>query len=625
MTLPALSELLGGERQRSGCGCQPAFDGDELAVGADSCEAGGRLESNPDCREVVIGALVDRDCDRVTVSKGGLQARYEDAACALLVAAGRFVEAIRDRDERLARLARCDPLGAAREATGRADATAEIAAEVGLLELAGRDGGYESLLAPTVGLAASDWRVETAIPADARLVETRALETDATVRRYARPDGRVHYVLEPSEHQLDRAEIETLARAYRRLAEGHVDGGERAAPRAVREVSPPSGSTATLARILRKHTRGYGLLTDLFADDHVSEVFLTAPVPKNPVRVRLDGEVVPTNVRLTEAGVEALASRFRAESGRAFSRADPTLDAAVTVGDRRVRVTGVTEPASDGTAFAFRAHDRTAWTLPALVGNGTLTAPGAALLSLAVERGRSLLIAGPRGAGKTTLLGALLWEVPPQVRTLVIEDTPELPVRRLQSGGRDVQALRTGDDREIDPEAALRTALRLGDSALVVGEVRGAEARVLYEAMRVGANSEAVLGTIHGDGAAATYERVVSDLGVPPSSFCVTDAIVTLEVAETADQPRRVRAIEEVVGREEPSFEPLYARPDGTLTGTGRIERGNSRLVAGMARPGGSYADVRSALGARATRIDSRATSRRTGVELPEAGGSPDA
>jgi len=616
MTRRPLSGLLDSGEPSGYCGCQPAFDGETLTVQAERCENGGRLEANPDCRESVVGALVDRDCERVVVSDAGLEARYEDTACALLVAAGRFAEVVRDRDERLADLARRDPLGAATEATGRADATADIAAEVGLAELAARADSYESVLAPTVGLTASDWRVETAVPPDARLVETRSLDTGATVRRYARGDGRDRYVLEPSEHQLDRTETETLARAYRRLAAGHVDGGERAPGRAVRDVAPAAADTTRLTRILGKHTRGYGLLTDLFADTAVSDVFLTAPVAENPVRVRVDGDTVATNVRLSGAGVEALASRFRAESGRAFSRAEPTLDAAVTVGDRRVRVAGVTEPASDGTAFAFRAHDRRAWTLPALVANDTLTVPAAALLSLAVERGRSLLIAGPRGAGKTTLLGALLWELPASVRTLLIEDAPELPVRQLQSAGRDVQALRTGEDGgEIDPETALRTALRLGDGALVLGEVRGSEARVLYEAMRVGANSEAVLGTIHGDGAAATYERVVSDLGVPPSSFCVTDAIVTLEHAETADQPRRVRAIEEVVGREEPRFERLYGRPDGELVRTGRIERGNSRLVAGMATPEETYADVRGALETRTRNLDSQTASMRTGIE----------
>lgn len=604
-----LTTYLSREADDPGCGCEPTFESDTLRVDASNCEGDGDLQNNPGCRATVIDALAERDAGAVVVRTSGFQHRYEGSAAGLLVAAGRFVEMIQDRDRRLARRTLRDPLAAAREATGRADAASTVAAEVGLAELAAATRGYEATLAPETGLVVSDWRVETGCPEDGRLVETRDLDTGGTVRRYATGDGRGRYVLDPLEQSLTDREAETVATAYEWLAEGRVSGGDRAPGRAVSAVADDGASVEHLSRVLDKHTRGYGLLEDLFADPAVSDVFVTAPAPENPVRVRVCEGVVPTNVRLTEGGVTALASRFRQESGRGFSRAEPTLDASVAVGDRRVRVAGVTEPASDGTAFAFRAHDRDVWTVPDLVANGTLTAGAAALLSVAVERGRSLLVAGPRGAGKTTLLGALLWEIPPPVRTVVIEDTPELPVDPLQDAGRDVQALRTSEERaEIDPIEALRTALRLGNGALVLGEVRGEEARALYEAMRVGANSEAVLGTIHGDGAEATYERVVSDLGVSPTSFGVTDLVVTLEVAESAPQPRRVRAIEEVVGGEKPSFQPLYDRSDGPLAATGRVERGNSRLVTALAAPAETYADVRETLSDRRSRIQGRGT-----------------
>jgi len=74
----------------------------------------------------------------------------------------------------------------------------------------------------------------------------------------------------------------------------------------------------------------------------------------------------------------------------------------------------------------------------------------AAFLSVAVERNAAALIAGTRGSGKTTLLGTLLYELTPDTRTVLIEDTPELPVEALQSVGRDVQALRTGSGRDRD-------------------------------------------------------------------------------------------------------------------------------------------------------------------------------
>jgi type IV secretory pathway ATPase VirB11/archaellum biosynthesis ATPase len=592
----SLRSVFARTEQTDDCGCDPHFDDETLLVDATDCEHDGRLADSPACRERVVRTLADRDASAVRVESGGVVRAYEGDRAALLVAAGRFVETMQFHDERLASRAARDPLGAAREATGRADAARRVAAETGLSELAAAAEGYDTALAPAVGPTVSHWRVTTTPPPESELWDVRDLDTGATVRRYEPETGVDRYYLSPVERSFADAELALLATAYDRLADGEFTGEQRAPGRAVRAVHeanqyPETVSIETVTAVLRKHTRGFGLLEDLFADSAVSDVFVTPPAPDNWLRVTADGTSYRTNVRLTEAGIAALSSRFRRESGRAFSRADPTLDATATVADRQVRVAGVTAPPSDGTGFAFRAQDDAVWTVPALVGNETLSPAAAALLSVAVERGAATLVAGPRGAGKTTLLGALLWELPPAVRTVAIEDTPELPVEQLQDAGRDIQQLRAGGGGEFSPTEALRTALRLGDGAIVVGEVRGSEASVLYEAMRVGANSEAVLGTIHGDGAAAVYERVVEDLGVSPSSFGVTDLVVTCDL--TADGTRRVAAIEEVCGSPDPQFEPLFERGDGGLESTGRIERGNSRTIDGLRAAGETYASVR--------------------------------
>jgi flagellar protein FlaI len=618
--LDVRERLFGAASKGEDCECESSFDGETLVVDAGDCAGGGLLAAEPDCRSTVVCALTERDAETVRVETAGVERIYEGGAAGLLTAAGRFVERAAVHDERLAARALRDPLGAAREATGRAGSVADIAAETGLAELTARGGGYETALSAFEGPTVSRWRVEPAPPPGAELVAVRELDTGATVRRYER-DGPDRFQLDPLENTLDDGALSVLAAAYERLATGDIEGGDRAPARAVRVAvagesdgrSAESLPVERVTAVLAKHTRGHGLLTDLFADPRVSDVFVTAPASENRVRVTVDDETLVTNVRPTARAIEALSSRFRRESGRAFSRADPTLDATTTVGDRRVRVAGVTDPASSGTAFAFRAQDGDVWTLPTLVDNGTTTAEAAALLSVAVERGSALLAVGPRGAGKTTLLGALLWELSPTVRTVVIEDTPELPVGPLQEAGRDVQALRAGEaGGEVSPAAALRTALRLGDGALAVGEVRGEEAAVLYEAMRVGANSEAVLGTIHGDGGEGVYERVVSDLGVPPSSFGATDLLVTLEHAPSG---RRVRLVEEVVGHDDCEFRTLFERTDEGLVPTGRIDRGNSRLVASLAAPGESYAEVREQLSDRERLLAALATRGATGGE----------
>ncbi|MFB6142078.1 MAG: ATPase, T2SS/T4P/T4SS family [Halorientalis sp.] len=610
-----LRARLRGATDEGPCRCEVAFEGNRLVVDAADCPGRGELGTEPDCRRTVVEGLRERDAAAVVTRADGLRRSYEGEAATLLAAAGRFASKVAVHDEGLADRACEDPLGAARAATGRAGPVATAASESGLAPAAAGGEDHADALRPYVGPTVGEARIAARPPPDARLVSTTGLDTGATVRVYERPERECPtYHLRPAEHEFDRSTAATLREAYDLLARGAVSGGDRAPVRAVRRATESPGDVAVLERALRKHTRGYGVLGDLFADERISDVFATAPTTDNRLRVRRDGDLLDTNVRLSERGVEALASRFRRESGRAFSRATPTLDATATIAERRVRVAGVTEPVSDGLAFAFRAHEREAWTVPALVANGTLSAEAAALLSLAVERDAATLLAGTRGAGKTTLLGALLWEVPAATRTVVIEDTPELPVERLQSAGRDVQALRTDDDAGLTPAEALRTALRLGEGALVLGEVRGEEAAVLYEAMRVGASGSAVLGTIHGDGGAAVRERVVADLGVSPSAFGATDLLVTCEPYETpGGRSRRVAAVEEVRdGVDGPTFASLFELADGSLTPTGTVARGNSRLVDALTRSGEDYGEFLDRLEARTDWLATLAASDRT-------------
>ena len=575
------------------CRCQTEFERTTLAVDAADCPGDGRLGEAPDCLATVVEALGRGGVESVATTSDGVERAYLDGDAALLVAAGRFAARVAATDERLAERTRRDPLAAATEATGRAGLVADLAAETGFA-VAAEGVTPERALDPYVGPTVSDARIAATPPDAATLRDRQAVETGATVRRYETPSEELDsYHVRPREHEFDAATTAALSDAVARLV---TAAGDPVSPEEAAERVADDGHTASrIASVLRKHTDGLGILEDIFADSRVSDVFATAPVDETRLRVRADGETLRTNVRLTERGVRTLASTFRRTSGRAFSRASPTLDATATVAGRRVRVAGVTEPVSDGVGFAFRGHDEESFRLGDLVENGSVPPRVAGLLSVAVSRGAACLVAGPRGAGKTTMLGALLWELPQTVRTVVIEDTPELPVSDLQSAGRDVQPLRTasGDGPSVDATAALRTALRLGDGALVVGEVRGEEAGVLYEAMRVGGGDGAVLGTIHGTGGESVRERLVSDLDVPESAFAATDLVVTLD-PPTAEGGRGIAAVEEVREREGGvDFEALFVRDGPTATATGRIDRGASRLVEALSHAGESYASVR--------------------------------
>jgi hypothetical protein len=246
-----------------------------------------------------------------------------------------------------------------------------------------------------------------------------------------------------------------------------------------------------------------------------------------------------------------------------------------------------------------------------------------------------MLITGTRGAGKTSLLSALMLEIPQSYRILAIEDTPELPVEDMQRHGWKVQGIGTraavsGSGAEFQASDALRAALRLGDSALVIGEVRGTEAKSLYEAMRVGASGNSVMGTIHGASCRDVMERVVNDIGVPPASFRATDAVVvcsTVRPGGASVRERRVIEIAEIAklvrDDAEETFDDLlrYEAPADTLLADDRIDTGRSEALRNIAgRWGISIRQVSAAAGARGRVIGTIADAGHDRPHLMEAG-----
>jgi type IV secretory pathway ATPase VirB11/archaellum biosynthesis ATPase len=296
-------------------------------------------------------------------------------------------------------------------------------------------------------------------------------------------------------------------------------------------ASLDAGRIEHLSDIFSRYTAGFGILEDLLLDHRIQDIYVNAPVSNNPLHLVLDGEEFTSNIYLSEGDSDALASRFRSYSGRAFSEASPVLD--LDLKQFRTRVAAISNPLTPhGIAFAFRRHRSKPWTLAHFIANHMMSPIAAGFLSFLIDGQASLLIAGSRGSGKTSLLGALILEIPQRFRILTIEDTAEIPIDDFQGYGYKIQSLITKSigtsaaSSEVDPTDALRIALRLGESVLILGEVRGVEAKVLFEAMRIGAAGNLIMGTIHGSTTRDVYERVVYDIGVPPTSFKAVDAVV---------------------------------------------------------------------------------------------------
>ncbi|VVB99285.1 Type II/IV secretion system protein [uncultured archaeon] len=311
-----------------------------------------------------------------------------------------------------------------------------------------------------------------------------------------------------------------------------------------------------LSQVVARYTVGYGVLEVLLSDRRITDIYIDAPIGDKLIYlVHSEWGQCQTNVIYTQDEADSFVSKLRAMSGRPFDEAHPVLD--YDLPDMDTRVAAISRPLSpDGTAFAFRLHKTTPWTLAQFVDVKFMSPLCAGLLTFFIDSQATMLVTGSRGSGKTSLMSGLMLEILQNSRIICSEDTLELPVEYMKGVGFNVQRLKTRSpigtgegDNEVAPEDALRTALRLGDSALVIGEVRSKEAKVLYEAMRIGAAGNIVMGTIHGDSAYSVWDRIVNDLDVPNTSFKATDVVVVarpIRFKGSIERHRRLVQVTEV-------------------------------------------------------------------------------
>jgi len=309
-----------------------------------------------------------------------------------------------------------------------------------------------------------------------------------------------------------------------------------------------------IANILVRYTVGFGLIEILLQDPKVQDITVNGPIGQTPVFiVHQDYGDCVTNIYPSKEDGDSWATRFRLLSGRPLDEANPVLDTELLVPGARARVAIVGTPLNPwGLGYAFRRHRDKPWTLSLFVHNNMISPLGGGLISFLVDGARTMLIAGTRSSGKTSLLGSVLVEIMRKYRIITLEDTLELPTEALRELGYNIQpmkvrsALAIAGGGEVGAEEGIRTSLRMGDSSLIIGEIRSKEALALYEAMRIGALANVVAGTIHGDSPYGVFDRVVNDLQVPRTSFKATDIIVVANPIKSPDGLRRWRRVTQI-------------------------------------------------------------------------------
>jgi archaeal flagellar protein FlaI len=430
---------------------------------------------------------------------------------------------------------------------------------------------YKSIFETQIKPSFIRTRIQGAAPKGVELIDSYMVG-DSEVEIYRHPEKIEYlYYLYPPEYSLGPDQYFLLNKTKEIVSQQKIEGVEFDDPSETRryferiyegtlaDLAESNGikldytEIQKLAKIVARYTVGFGLLETVLSDDRITDVYIDAPIGRFPLYlVHSDYAQCATNLIYTIDEARSVISKFRAISGRPFDESHPVLDMDLDVLSSRICVIG--KPLSPtGLSLTFRRHKETPWTLPQFIDVHMINPLGAGLLSFFIFAQASTLVTGSRGSGKSSFMNALMLEIPQNLRILTQEDTLELPVPYMKNLGFNIQPLKTRSaiqtsqtDSEIAPEESLRTALRLGDSVLILGEVRSKEAKVLYEAMRVGAVGNVVMGTIHGENAYSVWDRVVNDLEVPTTSFKATDLVVTCSPIRKKGTLQKFRRLIEV-------------------------------------------------------------------------------
>jgi pilus assembly protein CpaF len=325
---------------------------------------------------------------------------------------------------------------------------------------------------------------------------------------------------------------------------------------------------ATLVDRVVSSTVGLGPLEPLMDDPEVEEIMVNGP---GVVHVERRGQIVETDVSFgSDEELMHTIERILSPLGRRVDEAVPLADARLPDGSR---VNCVIPPLSlDGPLLTIRRFRRQAFGAEDLVGNGTVPAEALSFLRERVESCSNVVVSGGTGSGKTTLLNVLSSFVERSERIITIEDAAELRLQqphvlRLESRPANVEGR-----GEVTIRQLVRNALRMRPDRIIVGEVRGAEALDMLQALNSGHAGS--MTTVHSNSAADALRRIetlalMADVALPHVAVrqqlaSAIDMVVHLE--RRPGGARRVAEVVEVVRfASQVGVRPLYALDGGEL------------------------------------------------------------
>jgi pilus assembly protein CpaF len=307
-----------------------------------------------------------------------------------------------------------------------------------------------------------------------------------------------------------------------------------------------------LVRTLVDDMTGLGPLEALIADDLVTDIMVNGP---HQIYVERKGKLQLTDSAFRDQQhAMNVATRIVTRVGRRVDESSPLVDARLEDGSR---VNVIMPPlAIDGVSISIRKFAKNKLTLDQMVRQSNISPDMGTVLKIAARSRLNILISGGTGSGKTTLLNALSQMIDPGERIVTIEDAAELKLQqphvvRLETRPANLEGL-----GEIGMRDLLKNALRMRPDRIILGEVRGAEAMDVLQAMNTGHDGS--LCTLHANNPRETLTRLenmttMAGFNLPASAIRtqISDAVdMIVQISRMRDGKRRITQVVELVGRE---------------------------------------------------------------------------
>jgi pilus assembly protein CpaF len=334
---------------------------------------------------------------------------------------------------------------------------------------------------------------------------------------------------------------------------------------------------------------GLGPLEPLLADETVNDIMVNGP---EHTFVERGGKLVQVPVRFRDwTHLTNICQRIAASVGRRVDESSPMCDARLKDGSR---VNIILPPlAIDGPSLSIRKFSKKPIDFEKLIGYGSLTPPIARVLEIASRCRLNIIISGGTGSGKTTMMNAMSRFIDPAERIVTVEDAAELQLQQPHVVRLETRPASLEGKGEVTSRDLVRNALRMRPDRIIIGEVRGAEAFDMLQAMNTGHDGS--MSTIHANNtrdALARIENMVqmSSMGLSPRAIrmqVVAAVNLIVQVERQRDGGRRVTQVTELAGIEGETqlmndifkFEVTGETATGRLIGRYEVSRIRSSFV----------------------------------------------